>query len=217
MQRSLAKRFEYRVVQFVCRLIGVAVFGLRSGGHRAVPASGGALILANHQSHLDPVLIGAACDRRLNPLARTTLFAFGPFGWLIGSLGAIPIDREGLGLSGLKETLRRLREGEVVLIFPEGTRTRDGEMARLKGGFASLARRAQVPLIPIGIDGAYDAWPRRRPFPHSGTIQVEFGQPLLPAVIASLNDEQLLAEIERRLRACHQTAREKRSRRVPAK
>ena len=133
----------------------------------------------------------------------------GHLAWLIRSLDAIAINREGLGLSGLKETLRRVREGEIVLIFPEGTRTRDGEIARLKGGFTALARRASVPLVPVGIEGAYAAWPRYHRFPRLSTVQIEFGRPLEPDQVAALDDEQLLAEIEHRLQACHAAAREK--------
>ena len=79
------------------------------------------LVVSNHQSHLDPILVGLACDRRLNYVARDTLFGFAPFRWLIYSLDAIPIDREGIGLGGLKESIRRLRAGEMLLVFPEGT------------------------------------------------------------------------------------------------
>jgi 1-acyl-sn-glycerol-3-phosphate acyltransferase len=152
------------------------------------------------------VLIGLACNRRLNYLARQTLFRFSPFRWLINSLDAIPIDREGSGLAGLKETLRRLKRQEIVLIFPEGTRTRDGKVAPLKPGFCSLAKRAGVPLIPAAIDGAYDAWPRGRPYPALSVIHVRFGEPLPPDEVAKLTDDQLLAEVERRIRACHDSA-----------
>jgi 1-acyl-sn-glycerol-3-phosphate acyltransferase len=214
IQRSVAKRFEYRVIQTLCWLVGVMAFGVRCRGRQLVPPRGGALLLCNHQSHLDPMLLGMACQRRLNFLARETLFAFGPFGWLIHSLDAIPIDREGLGLSGLKETLRRVRDDEMVLIFPEGTRSRDGEIVQLKGGFAALARRARVPLVPVAIEGAFQAWPRQRQFPRPGTIEVVFGQPLGPEQVAALDDVQLLAEIEQRLRACHATARANRNRRL---
>ncbi|HEY5315652.1 MAG TPA: lysophospholipid acyltransferase family protein [Pirellulales bacterium] len=190
------------------------MFRVRCRNQRFVPTRGGALLLSNHQSHLDAVLMGMACNRRLNFLARQTLFAFAPFRWLIRSLDAIPIDRDGLGLSGLKETLRRVRDDEMVLIFPEGTRCRDGEIVRLKGGFAALARRARVPLVPVAIEGAFQAWPRQRRFPRTGTIEVVFGQPLEPETAAALDDAELLAEIERRLRACHAAARANRNRRL---
>ena len=188
------------------------VFRIRCRGREHVPATGGGLVLSNHQSHLDPVLIGLACDRRLNYLARQTLFRFAPFRWLINSLDAIPLDREGLGIGGIKETLKRLKREELVLMFPEGTRTRDGEVGKLKPGFCALARRANVPLVPVAIEGAFNAWPRSQPLPLPAAIHIQFGAPLLPADIAPLDDTQLLAEVDRRIRACHTLARQSRER-----
>jgi 1-acyl-sn-glycerol-3-phosphate acyltransferase len=180
MERSLLKRLWYEFLHVFCRLMAVVLFRIRCEGRENVPKKGGALVLSNHQSNLDPVLIGLACDRRLNYLARETLFTFAPFRLLIQSLDAIPIDREGLGLAGLKETLRRLKRGELVLIFPEGTRTRDGEVAPLKPGFSALAQRANVPLLPVGIEGSFAAWPRWQPIPLPATIHIHFGLPILP-------------------------------------
>ena len=206
--RSLAKRLWYDWIRLVFRLLAVALFRIRCEGRQHVPATGGALVLSNHQSHLDPPLIGVASNRRLNYLARETLFRFAPFAWFIRSVGSIPIDREGSGLSGLKETLKRLRQGGAVVIFPEGTRSRDGEVAPLKPGFSALARRANVPLVPVGIEGAFAAWPRRRKFPLPAPIAIVFGPPLEPSVVASYTDRELVAEVERRIRVCHEAARE---------
>lgn len=209
-QRSLQKRLWYGLLHVVCRLLGVVLYGIRVRGRSHVPASGGALVLSNHQSHYDPILIGLACDRRLNYVARSTLFRFSPFRWLIHSLDAIPIEREGLGLAGLRETLRRLKRGEMVLLFPEGTRTRNGEVGVFKPGFSALVHRAQVPLVPVAIDGAFDAWPRTRAWPWVARIEIQFGAPLLPHQASALGDRELVAEIERRIRACHAVARARR-------
>jgi 1-acyl-sn-glycerol-3-phosphate acyltransferase len=154
------------------------------------------------------VLVGLACDRRLNYLARQDLFDFGLFGWLIRWYDAIPIQRDGLGLSGLKETLRRLRDGELVLVFPEGTRTVDGEVTTLKPGFCALARRAQVPLVPVGIDGAYEAWPRDRSLPRPVPIFVHIGPAISPSKFPQLSDAELVALLEQAIRRCHQRARQ---------
>jgi len=206
-QRSLAKRLWYDVLRVVCRLFFLVVYRIRCEGRQYIPREGGALVLSNHQSHFDPILVGLACDRRLNYLARETLFRFPPFRWLIRSLDAIPIDREGLGLNGLKETLRRIKRGEMVLMFPEGTRTPDGEVHALKPGFCALARRLDVPLLPVAIDGAFDVWPRSSTFPRGGRIDVQFGPPIMPDEIARFEERELVAEVERRIRACHAKAR----------
>lgn len=206
-QRSLAKRLWYSYLRVTMRLTAVGLFHLRFSGRENQPLTGGALILSNHQSHLDPVLVGMVFDRRMNYLARETLFRFAPLRWLILSLDSIPIDRDGLGISGLKETLRRVKQQEMVLIFPEGTRTPDGEVAPLKPGFAALAKRVRVPLVPVGLDGPFQAWPRSRPYPKLGTIHIHIGQPITPEETQRLDDRTLVELVEARIRECHAIAR----------
>lgn len=210
-QRSWPKRLWYDLLWHVCRISAVALFRIRCFGQEHFPAEGGALVCSNHQSHLDPVLVGLASERRLNYLARESLFRLAPFRWLIQSLDAIPIDRDGFGLSGIKETLRRLKRGEAVLLFPEGTRTPDGEIGPLKPGMCALARRSRAPIVPVGIEGAFDAWPRSHWFPRPRVIHLQFGPPLWPEEVAQLDDQQLLAEISRRMLACHAAARTSRT------
>jgi 1-acyl-sn-glycerol-3-phosphate acyltransferase len=190
----------------VARLFAVLICRIRCEGRSFVPAVGGALICANHQSYLDPMLIGLACDRRLNYLARQSLFRSSAMRWLMDWFDAIPIEREGLGLAGLKETLRRLRRGEMVLIFPEGTRTHDGTIGPLKPGFTALARRGQVPLIPVAVVGAFEAWPRTKPWPVPQPIWIQFGPPILPTEAAQLSDDQLLERLHDALLACQAAA-----------
>ncbi len=206
-QRSLAKRLWYDFLRIVCRLVFLVVYRVRCTGREHIPRAGGALVLSNHQSHFDPILVGLGSNRRMNYLARQTLFRFPPFRWLINSLDAIPLDREGLGLNGLKETLRRIKRGEMVLMFPEGTRTHDGEVHALKPGFCALARRLNVPLVPVAVAGAFDAWPRTRMFPRGGRFHVQYGAPIMPEEIARFEERDLVAEVERRIRACHAQAR----------
>lgn len=206
-KRSLAKRVWYEFLKVLCRLLAIAWFRLRVGGREHLPETGALLVLSNHQSHLDPILIGMCFRRRLNYLARETLFDFAPLRWLIQSLDAIPIDRDGLGLAGLKETLRRLKDDEAVLIFPEGTRSSNGEVGAMKPGFGALTRRGTVTMIPVAIEGAYQAWPRSRPFPLPGRIWVEFGETLSPDDLRQYDERALVAEVERRIRDCHARAR----------
>jgi len=208
--RSSAKRLWYGGLQLVCQLLAIVLFRYRSWGTRFVPRQGAVLLVSNHQSHLDPVLVGLPLRRRMNYLARKTLFDVPGLRWLIESLDAISIDRDGLGLEGLKETLRCLRRGEMVLLFPEGRRTDDGEVARLRPGFCALARRGEISLLPVGIDGAFDAWPRWRMLPCLSTIHVHFGRPMSPAEIAQFDDDQLVEEVQRRIAACHAAARRSR-------
>ena len=194
-------------------MIAVSTMHVRCHGRGQVPRSGGVLVVCNHQSHFDPVLVGLAVDRRLNFLARDTLFGFAPFRWLIRSLDAIPIDREGLGLSGLKETLRRLAQGEMVLVFPEGARTHDGEIAPLKPGFSLLVRRARVPIVPVVLEGPFEAWPRQQKLPRVPLLEIDIGPTLMPEEVAHLREDVLVPLLEARLREGLVRARRRRERR----
>lgn len=212
VDRSLANRTWQAFLRFAAQLTAVELLKIRAFHRERMPLAGGALVLSNHQSNLDPPLIGLACQRRLNYLARTTLFSSRAFRLLVAALDAIPIDREGTGLGGLKETLKRIKRGECVLVFPEGTRTPDGEVHAIKPGFCAIARRGGVPLVPVALDGAYDAWPRQRNLPRPAVIHVHWGQPISPAEVASMTDDELVALVELRIRACHAAARASRLR-----
>jgi 1-acyl-sn-glycerol-3-phosphate acyltransferase len=209
--RSSFQRVVYDAFRVLARLVGVWLYDLRVLGRENWPAQGGGLVCANHQSVFDPPLVGLTCGRRLNYLARDTLFHIPVLKQLMYFLDAIPIDREGGGLAGLKETLRRLKAGELVLIFPEGTRTHDGEVAALKPGFIAVARRSRVPLIPVGIDGAFQAWPRTAKLPRLGRIAIVIGPAITPEEAAALSDAELLARLELRILTCHSLARKLRA------
>jgi len=209
-ERSRFKRASYLAIRALCRLACVTLFQIRCSGHQHVPAEGGVLVCSNHQSYLDPILLGLGFRRHCNYLARDTLFRFGPFARLIAFVDAIPLDREGGGLRGLKETLKRLKRGEMVLIFPEGTRCHDGNISPLKPGFLVLARRSGAALLPMALDGAFAAWPRRAWIPRPGVVRVCIGEAISAERAKTLSDAQLLAEVESRIRACHVEARRRR-------
>jgi len=179
-------------------------FSMRVGGGRHVPASGPALLIANHQSFFDPLLVGLGAGRPLCYLARKTLYRNPVFAWLIRSLNAVPIDQAGIGKEGLKTTLELLHSGRAVLVFPEGERTTDGAMQALKPGVQLLIKRAEAPVVPVGIAGAYDAWPRWRKCPvpaplfmapRPGTIAVSYGRPLDSRRLAELPRQDLLERL----------------------
>jgi 1-acyl-sn-glycerol-3-phosphate acyltransferase len=159
---------------------------------------GPVLLVSNHQSHLDPVLVGIACPRQMRFLARHTLF-FWPLSWLIRSLGAVPIDRERGGLSGIKTTLKLLHAGEVVLVFPEGTRTQDGRLQPLQPGFCALARRSHTTVVPVAIDGAFAAMPRGRSVPRARPIRLTFCPAIALDEQSSLSDEELAQRVAVRI------------------
>ena len=207
MPRSLPSRLWYEFLKRVLQLVAILGYRVRHSGLHHIPPEGGVLVVSNHQSHFDPPLVGIGCPRRMNYVARDTLFRFGPFGRLLSSVDAIPIDREGIGLGGIKESLKRLKRGEMVLIFPEGTRSPDGEIHPFRPGFTALAVRSKAALLPVAIEGAFQAWPRWQKFPGLGRIRVHFGEPILPGEFAGRDERDLLAEVERRVRECQAALR----------
>ena len=205
-QHSLPNRLWYSFLRMLVRLTAILVFGVRHSGQKNIPSEGGVLVVPNHQSHLDPPLVGMACRRHMNYLARETLFKFAPFGWLIKSINAIPIDREGFGIVGIKESLRRLKRGEMLLIFPEGTRTPDGQVKQFRPGFTSLAVRSRAAILPVAIAGAFQCWPKTQTFPRPGKIRVHYGRPIVPHEYEGLNEQELVSLVENRVRQCHAEA-----------
>jgi 1-acyl-sn-glycerol-3-phosphate acyltransferase len=156
------------------------------------------LLVANHQSHLDPVLVGIACPRQLKYLARQGLF-FWPFSLWIRSLGAVAIDRERGAIGGIKTTLRLLSEEHAVVVFPEGSRTPDGRLHPLLAGFCLLARRSGATIVPVAIDGAYHSMPRGSYFPVPHPIGLVFGKAIRREEFDGLSDAQLIAAVSERI------------------
>ena len=192
-------RCLYVVLWVLSRTLAVALFGFRVRFAEPLPRSGGLLMLSSHQSHLDPLLLGLATDRRLSSLARSSLYTFKPFGFVITALDAVPIDREASTLTAMKAVIRRLQGGAAVAIYPEGTRTRDGRLGEFKSGFALLARRAGVPIVPVAIVGAFECWPRTRLLPRPGRIRLEFGRLLTADEVSRMDEHELFAECTRRI------------------
>lgn len=204
--RSTAGLIWYRMVQVVAGLLFILTCGLRATGRRNVPRHGAAILVSNHLSHLDVFVLGLLLHRPLNYVARSTLFLPG-IGAFIRSVGGFPIQREGMGASGLKETLRRLRIGGMVTLFPEGTRSPDGELGELKAGIAVLAARAKVPIVPAAVAGTFEAWPRDRSFPRGYPLRVHFGAPIAPADLEGLSSAAVTDLIRERILECSRVAR----------
>lgn len=174
------------------------------------PPYGPMLICSNHQSNLDPVVMGVICPFPINYLAKESLFDFAPLGWFLSWNDCLPIEREAGAIGGIKRTLKRLKQGEPVLMFPEGSRSPDGELQPIKSGFCMMARRMKVPVVPVAIAGAWEAYPRQAKFPRLGNVQVVVGDPINFAQYESLDDESFSARVEDRISELLDEARRKR-------
>lgn len=146
-------------------------------GAENVPASGACILAGNHVSFLDPPFFGLACPREIYFLARDTLFRHGPMGWLLRSWNCVPVRREGGDLAAMRTVMRLLEQGHAVLMFPEGTRSRDGRLQEARPGIGMIVARAQVPVVPMRIFGAERALPRGKWFPRPIPVTVVIGEP----------------------------------------
>lgn len=169
----------YRVMRWGCRVAGAAFYHQRVYNRHHEPATGGVVYVSNHQSFFDPILVTNALSRPGNYMARDTLFRQPWFRRLIESLNAFPIQRNKADTGALKEAMRRLKNGRTIVIFPEGTRTRDGHIGPFLPGVAVLSQRAAEWTVPVLIDGAFEAWPRTQMLPRPGRIFVEYA-PAIP-------------------------------------
>lgn len=180
------------------------VWRFRVTGQERLPRSGGILVVSNHQSFLDPPACGSATrERPYTIIARESLFRFRPFGALIRSFGAVPIERGSGDMGALRTAIRQLGMGRSVFMFPEGTRNEDGRTKAFKPGVALLARRARVTIVPMAIEGAHDVWPRARRLPSlSGRLEAEVGEPIPPETVEAWcaeGAEAFLGNLRRRI------------------
>jgi len=169
----------YRGWRLLCRIIARTFMRLRTWGLENVPAEGGVILASNHQSYLDPMLVGCILKRQSRFLARSSLFG-GPLGWLIGSTGAMPVERGEADHGALRRTVGLLEAGWLFTFFPEGTRTPDGGIKEAQPGVGFLAVRAGVPIVPVYIHGAFEMWPRSRKLPRPAPVGILYGEPIRP-------------------------------------
>jgi len=187
----------YNLVRLLLMVFWTLTMRPRALGAGNVPKAGSLLIACNHQSYLDPPVIGAFTPRRIDYLARAGLFKNRLLGWLISALNAIPIRENESDTQAIKQVLQRLGEGRAVLIFPEGTRSTDGSMSRFKRGVALMVKKAACPVVPAAIEGAYDAWPRGTiPRPRGGRVYIAFGKPIPPEELMRNGPDAALRRLE---------------------
>jgi len=185
----------YRATRAAAHVLFAPLWKIRAFNRHFEPARGGAVYICNHQSFLDPILMSLALRRPMNYMARDSLFRFPVFSGLIRSLNAFPVRRATADLAAMKEAMRRLKAGAQVVVFAEGTRTRDGRIGPLLPGVALLAQRAAQWTVPVVIDGAFEAWPRTQMLPLPGLITVCYGPPLSQEQAGAMSAQQLMHSV----------------------
>ena len=167
-------RWGHRLTNLFCKTMG----RLEARGVHHIPREGGVLLVSNHVSFLDPVIVGSAASREVHYMARSNAFEIPGLGKLIATYNAYPVNRGAADLKALRNTISLLKEGNVVLIFPEGTRSVDGTLGKARDGACFIAHRAGVPTIPVFHSGAERMLPRNSKRLRRSKLTVVFGAPL---------------------------------------
>jgi len=170
--------FVYRVCRNLSKALAEAALDYRVINEERLIESGGVLICCNHVSYLDPPLAGIAYRGPVHYLARKSLLSNPVSAWLLPRLHVVPIDQERPGFAGLKTIIKVLQEGNRVLIFPEGSRSRDGTLQPGEPGTGLVVAKARVPVIPMRLFGAHEALPMGSGKFRTNTVTAVVGEPI---------------------------------------
>jgi len=192
-------RFSYRIIRYAAQILFTLYFRGRVFGLRNVPPTGGVMLACNHQSYCDPVSVTLAIHREGNYMARDTLFMNPRFKRLIEFLNAFPVKRGAADVGAVKEILRRLKNGKVVVVFPEATRTRDGEIGPINANSLLIAKKARAAIVPTVIDGAFESWPREAKFPRPARMYITYCRAITAGQVATWPIEEIAAAVTQRL------------------
>lgn len=203
-----SRRLLWSASQFLGTPFLLAAYGSRVFGAANVPRRGSVLIVSNHQSYLDPLLLALGLKRELTFMARRSLFRNRWFGMLIRALNAFPVTRSGSDAGALREAVNRLKNGWALVVFPEGTRTRDGSIGPFQHGASLIARRASVPVVPAVLEGPFRAWPRRGGM-RLERLSVAFGKALMPDEYTNLSREAFTRRLRETMLDMHERLRER--------
>ncbi len=202
-RRRVPGRVWYAVLwwdtcQWLSSILVRVGFGLRIHGRDRIPAAGPLIYVCNHQSFLDPMINAATVrDRPFRPIARETLFR-GIGGTMIRSLGALPVVGGAGDKGAMRTALAELAAGRSVLIYPEGGRTHDGALMRFQAGVSILLKRSKATVVPIGMDGSFEAWPRSKSRPRwRRAIDTEVGDPISSETLLADGAAEGLRRLER--------------------
>jgi len=157
--------------------IYLSIGGWRVSGRGNIPLSGAVILAPNHQSLLDPPLVGVSCGRWPFIMAKAELFK-GVVGWGIEQMGSFPVKRGAPDRAAFKTARKVLEEGHPLLVFPEGTRTRDGQLGRAESGLLAIAHAQKCPVVPVRIRGTERAFSPRRPGFRFVRARITFGEPV---------------------------------------
>ncbi|MCC7146699.1 MAG: 1-acyl-sn-glycerol-3-phosphate acyltransferase [Phycisphaeraceae bacterium] len=208
---TFLRRFWWMFFYMVLATWMWSCYRLKVFGSGFLPRKGGTLFLCNHQSYLDPIAVGVAIrNRPFYSLARSTLFRFPIFGPMIRSTNSIPVEQGQADLAAMRQGIEVLKNGQAVLIFPEGTRSLDGRIGPFASGIMLLIKRARPTVVPVVVDGAQKLWPRGRKLPKPlGRMAVSIGQPIAADTLVEMGAQGALNFLRDKIDAMKQELADK--------
>ena len=172
-------RCHYHFFHLLLRLILHSLFKFQVFGAENIPSRGGVFLMSNHVSYLDPIFVGSAVHRSTHYMARSTLFKPGLIRWFLLSLNAFPVHRGTPDRKAMRQALKVLEDGELLIIFPEGTRSIDGiTLGKALVGIGFMAHKTSAPVVPVFMSGVQNVLPRKAKMLKFAKITVSFGKPL---------------------------------------
>jgi 1-acyl-sn-glycerol-3-phosphate acyltransferase len=209
----------YRFVRFIVAGGSSAAYRARFEGRENLPAQGGYILASSHRSMMDIPFAAWLSPRPLRFMGKASLFKVPVLGWLFRVLGGFEVQRDGSDRKALRESIAMLQGGEVLLVYPEGTRQNGPKIEPLQPGAAYLALRAGVPIVPVGMAGTEEIMRGHgRHVPHFGRVTVVAGPPLVPparrssGVVPRAEVDALTAELHEALQQVFDAATELRAR-----
>jgi 1-acyl-sn-glycerol-3-phosphate acyltransferase len=181
---------SYFISRLILKLFFKIYLRMRVYGRENIPKNGAFILASNHVSYLDPPVLGCACPRPLNYMAKEELFRNWAFGALLRSYHVFPV-RRGEGDPGaIKEAMRRLKAGGILLVFPEGTRSETGQIQKAQVGIGYLGLMAGVPILPAYVEGAREVLPRGAKGIRPAAVSVYFGKMIEPSRLKFSGDKR---------------------------
>ncbi len=168
----------YNIFANLARFLGDLFFSRKIVHPERMIEEGPLIIAVNHSSFVDPPLAGICSRRAVYYLARKNLLEWPVFGPLFPDMNVIPVERDGNDMSALREVIKKIREGNGVVLFPEGTRSKDGNLQPARAGIGLVIAKTMAPVLPMRIFGAYEAFPKGSKLPRCGPITVVIGHPI---------------------------------------
>lgn len=168
----------YNIFYNLAKIFARFGFSMRVVHPERMIESGPLILAVNHASYFDPPLAGICSRRAVHYLARKNLLEWPFFGPLFPAMNVIPVERDGNDRTALREVIRKIKQGEGVVLFPEGTRSKDGTLGEARSGIGLVIAKTGATVLPMRIFGSFEAFPRDAMFPNFSQVTVSIGEPL---------------------------------------